>query len=376
MRMNDCHENDNIDHYSHSSFWVKHPEYWRTWPKPRSGYFDRCLNYGIQAVRDYHMALIREYLERYDLDGLELDWMRESFGFKPGEEDKGRTILTTFMTEVRRLADQQGAERGRPIKIAVRVPALPEAATGKGLDAVAWAREGLVDMLIPSLRWQTADFDIPIDRWRRLLGDACERVTLAAGMERRIQPHDEGNINLSCRGTIRGFTAAMLERGADQIYLFNHFDDATFLPGEYLPIYKEAGRLETVINKSRRHVVTFHDIGPGREPPALPAGLEEGGRAQFAIYIGPRPTTGRVVIRVGLDQAPDVHEARLFVRVNSADCTAIEDHPKPSEFSDSACVAQFDVPLAAARRGYNKVEVGLPKGGEQRIVWMEIYIVP
>jgi hypothetical protein len=48
---------------------------------------------------------------------------------------------------------------------------LPEASIGWGLDGVAWVKEGLVDILVLTARWATADFDIPVDRWRKLLGD-------------------------------------------------------------------------------------------------------------------------------------------------------------------------------------------------------------
>jgi len=375
MRMNDCHENDNVKSYLHSELWVKHPEYWRG----GTGYFARCFNFGIRAVYEYHMALVREYLERYDLDGLELDWMRECFCFKPGEEAKGRAILTAFMRDARELANKRGAKRGRPIKIAARVPAVPEASLGWGLDGVTWAKEGLVDMLIPTARWATADFDIPINLWRELLGDACKRVTLAAGMEIRIQPYPGASAVMSSRETLRGFSAAMLERGADQIYLFNHMDKDPSVPhGEYLAMFKEAGRLETVVDKSRRHVMTYHDISPpGKSlPPALPADLAKERTARFSIYIGPRPVTGRVVVRVGLGKMPGVGAAELAVRVNAADCRAIDDCPKPRHFCGSVRVAQFDVPLAAMRRGHNQIEAGLKKGDKQRIVWMEIYIAP
>ncbi|MBN1343562.1 MAG: hypothetical protein JXQ73_12815 [Phycisphaerae bacterium] len=375
MRMNDCHENDNVKSYLHSTFWVKHPEYWRG----GTGYFARCFNFGIKEVYDYHMALVREYLERYDLDGLELDWMRECFCFKPGEEAKGRGVLTDFMKETRRLANERGAKRGRPIKIAARVPAAPEASIGMGLDGVGWAKEGLVDMLIPTARWATADFDIPIDQWRKLLGDAAKRVMLAAGMEIRIQPYPGATAIMSTRETLRGFSAAMLERGADQVYLFNHMDRDPSVPSEeYLAQFREAGRLETVVDKPRRHVVTYRDISPPEKPfpSALPAGVKAGSPARFSIYIGPQPKSGKVVVRVGLAQGTGVGEAQLAARVNDAECKVIADHAKPGEFCGAIRVAQFDVPLSAVRGGYNQIEVVLVKGEPQRIVWMETYIVP
>ena len=43
-------------------------------------------------VRKHHMALIHELAQRYDFDGLELDWMRFGFHFRPGHEREGAQI--------------------------------------------------------------------------------------------------------------------------------------------------------------------------------------------------------------------------------------------------------------------------------------------
>ncbi len=39
-------------------------------------------------------------------------------------------------------------------------------------------------------------------------------------------------------------------------------------------------------------------------------------------------------------------------------------------------VVQFDVPLSAMRRGYNRVELSLRNQTEQTASWLEIYMAP
>jgi hypothetical protein len=268
------------------------------------------------------------------------------------------------------------------------VPAVPEFARGLGLDGIAWARAGLVDMLVPTPYWVTADFDVPMEQWRELLGPQADQVILAAGMEANIRgcPRPSESIVNDCE-TMRGFTAAMLDRGADQIYLFNHF--AT--PGSQDSIFHEAGRLETVIDKPRRHVVTFHDtVPPGLARPALlPFVLKSPiSPAQFRIYTGPSLAKGNITIRVGLAQKPVVNEVKLAARMNSVDCTFLTDNAnldrfpvsKPGRVPHAATavkrVLQFSAPVSALQRGYNLVEVWLTQGTEQTIVWVEVYIVP
>jgi hypothetical protein len=103
MRMNDLHDVTNEKSYMHSTFWLQHRDYWRV-PNSSSGsWTERALDYGVPEVREHAMAFIGELLERYDPDGIELDWMRFGWHFKPGQADQGSAILTEFMRAARHL---------------------------------------------------------------------------------------------------------------------------------------------------------------------------------------------------------------------------------------------------------------------------------
>lgn len=137
LRMNDCHNNDVLDHPFHGRFWKNNPQFYR---QGCTGYFARCLDYAHQEVRDYYKALIVETLERYDIDGLELDFMREPYLFSAGKEAEGAPVLTAWLREVRKLTADTAAKRGHPIRLGVRVPSRPETALSLGLDAVGGPR--------------------------------------------------------------------------------------------------------------------------------------------------------------------------------------------------------------------------------------------
>lgn len=390
MRMNDLHYTDDPDAFTHGSFWKDHPEYRRV-PGSKRGYSDQALDYSIKEVREHNLALIRELLERYDADGLELDFMRSSYHFKPGHEKQGALILMDFFRQVRELTNDWALRRGHPIKLGIRVPAVPEYARGMGLDGVALAHAGLVDLLVPTPFWETADFDIPMERWRELLGLKADKVVLAAGMEGNIRGcRMPSELIVNGHETMRGFSAAMLDRGADRIYLFNHFSTpgSASIQGK---IYHEAGRMETVIQKPRRHILTFHDIVPPGvvKAPILPSVLKHPSNpAQFRIHTGPRLSKGKVTVRVGLAQNPGVDEVKLAARMNSVECAPLEDCSDLSRFpisrsgraSNAATavnrVLQFDAPVSDLQRGYNLVEVFLTEKTEQTIVWLEVYIIP
>ena len=112
MRMNDVHNVDDVDSYIHSKFWMEHPEYWRI--PGGKGWTDRAFNYAIPEVREHHLKFIRELLERYDPDGLELDWMRFGYHFAPGQEQEGCAILTEFIREVTGTDTDMVRETGTP----------------------------------------------------------------------------------------------------------------------------------------------------------------------------------------------------------------------------------------------------------------------
>ena len=79
-----------------------------------------------------------------------------------------------------------------PSCLGLRVPAHPDAAAGLGMDAVQWAREGLVDLIVPCPFWASSDFDIPVELWRERLGTAADRVTVAPGLEYNSRPWPGG----------------------------------------------------------------------------------------------------------------------------------------------------------------------------------------
>lgn len=378
MRMNDVHNADNVNSYIHDSFWVKHPEYWRV-PGSTGSWVDRAFDYGIPEVREHHMNFVRELLERYDPDGLELDWMRFGYHFKPGHEEEGREILNQFMRDVRALTKQRAAERGHPIRLGARVPVHPDAARGLGMDGEAWVHEGLVDMLVATPFWATTDFDIPIELWRERLGDDAKKIVLAAGGEILVRPHPSAKAIENDIESARGFAAGAWHRGADQIYLFNYMDQAPMAggPEAYRTLLTEGLGQDVVSRQPRRHVVTYRDtVPPGMSNNAqLPRKASD--NPAFRIYTGPVPAKGQVTFRIGLAPVDGVAAIKCEANLNDAACASSSDLEKLDLYPGVARVMQFDCPLSALKAGYNTAAIKLTSGtNEAQVVWAEIRIVP
>ena len=241
-------------------------------------------------MRDHYRALIIETLERFDIDGLELDFMREPYLFSVGQEQQGRQVLTEWLRGIRSLVDDAAKRRGHAVMIGVRVPSDPHTALGLGLDAPVWAKEGLVDLVVVTPRWATLEFAMPLEKWRRLLGD---RVTLAGGLE---VIYRTGSPDIPVRHVSReeatGAAVAVLSGGADVVYLFNYFqlrNGIHWLIPQYQSMLQSFSSLKALTKQPRRHAVTFRDVvvpGENYRPP-LPA---RGTQISFALPLGPIPS--------------------------------------------------------------------------------------
>ncbi len=380
MRMNDVHSVDDPNHFLHSTFWHKHPQYWRVPNGSASPWVNRALNYAHADVREHQMAFVRELLERYDPDGLELDWMRFGYHLTPGREREESHILTEFVGQVRALTHDWSEKRGHPILLGVRVPAHPDAAAGLGMDAVLWAREGLVDLVVPCPFWASSDFDIPVELWLERLGEAASRITVAPGIEHNSRPWPGGAAVANDLASLRGFAASAYFRGAHSLYLFNWMDSETrpVSAGEYAQLLRDGIAPQTVLTAPRRHLVCYRDTVPpgfpdGAELPASPRDA-----ADFRIHIGPRPVSGSVWAFAGLAKRDGVTDARFEAWLNDHPLGAAVDATDLTGIGgDAVCALRFPCPLDAINNGVNRLRVRqVDQLAEQQVVWIEMRIEP
>lgn len=352
--MNDVHENNNLDHPFHSALWRK-PQFFR---KGHPGYYARALDYAHPEVRNHYRALIDETLERYDVDGLELDFMREPYLFSKGEEVAGSEILTQWLKEIRQLVDEAAARRQHPVKLGVRVPSQPETALGLGLDAPTWAQNGLVDSVVVTPRWSTMHFDIPLAAWRQLLGD---RVTLAGGLEVLCRPYPGGPVRSRDPEYATGAAVAVLSGGGDVVYLFNYFQNGRWPDPGYQSLLNAFSSLDKLRKLPRRHAVTYREVVvPGEHyGPPLPA---SGKALTFPLPLGPAPPNGwqaKALIEVA---ARDVDGHAPAVSVNGIAGKLHSNEAMPS----GNRLLIYSIPLGALP-GRNKDAITVTAAGQDSV---------
>ena len=382
VRMNDVHDCFLEDSSLLSTFYKEQRAARRLRAPHRDAWWaDRTLDWERPEVRAHYLRLVAEQLATRDLDGLELDWMRFVYHFQPGRELAGGRILTDWLREVRALCDRAAARLGRPVLLGVRVPSRPEVARRAGLDAAAWARAGLVDVVVPSPFWTTTDFDVPMVEWRRLLEGTGAQ--LGAPAEIRYQSVPNGPAPLMTPELTVGAILPMLQQGADFAYLFNHFPlwlakvDHPFGAGPAWPpeafarTMRALRSLDSAAREARWHAVTFHDVRAPGEPAdaALPAvdtradfpwppGLA------FRVPTGPRPTGRAVAVQLTFaEPGGDAERVRVFV--NSVACP-----PSPA----TGATRTYAVPEAALQDEAQVVELISPPDARFTVVRVEITV--
>jgi hypothetical protein len=169
-------------------------------------------NFAKEEVRDYKLRILEEVALLYDFDGIQIDFARVPVLFAPGEQWKNRDLLTEFMRSVRLMLLEVGQKRGRPFLLAARVPENIMGCHFDGIDVERWAREQLVDILVPGCR--SADVDV----------EAFTRIAAATGI--KVYPswddhHSSDGYHQAPIEVYRGVSANWRRQGADGIHTFN-----------------------------------------------------------------------------------------------------------------------------------------------------------
>ena len=173
VRMNDNHFNGlqvedlaTSRHGSITQMRRDHPE-WVLGDGAPSDWFALSWNMAVPEVRRHRFEHVRELCERWDWDGVELDWQRHGYHLHKDYGYKMRYVLTDLQRSIRQATDRIAEERGRPFYVAARVSGTLEMCKRIGYDIETWVDEGLVDILIPAASSGT-DPLLDIEGFKRL----------------------------------------------------------------------------------------------------------------------------------------------------------------------------------------------------------------
>lgn len=188
----------------------RHPEWLMAgpWAPDRKIFWD----FRNQEIRDYKLSILREVVENYEFDGIEIDFARGPITLPLGQQWKYRRHLTDFMSKVRDLTLKAAEQRGRPILLAARLPASIEGCRIDGIDIETWTRRQLLDIIVLGCR----SFEGDVAAYRRIT--AGTPIKLLGGSD---EHHTSDGYDWPPIEVLRGVFANWWQQGVDGIYCFN-----------------------------------------------------------------------------------------------------------------------------------------------------------
>ena len=304
VRMNDVHNPTAADEWNLPKVRREHPDVivdaaavargdtdWRNW----------ALDYSRPEVRAFMLAIITELLERYEFDGMQLDWMRFPRHLSGNRDEvwAKRDSITGFVADVRALCRAKGRS------LIVRVPTSVAGCAILGLDVVTWAQRGLVDA-ISTAHFLNTDFFQPIAELRTALGAHAVPIYGGFDIEHGAQRHSPQ----SMRAAVTGLYAS----GADGINIFNFpcwIEKIGAVPYDWLLGLESP---ETAARKPLLFSVPTTRFRRAYELPGLlPAKLPAGGVVQLPLPVPPAalPASRARILVTGVPHEASDFEVKL-----------------------------------------------------------------
>jgi hypothetical protein len=381
QRMNDGHfafGNPPEEYPLTGKFWLEHRDLViGKSPIHGKSEYQHLLDFTHQAVRDYRLAEIFEAIDRYQdiLDGFELDFTRFQVFFPEGQAVTGAPLMTELVAQVREKLSTTSKAQNRPLVLIVRVPPSLKCCLWSGLEVELWARQKLVDFVVPS-QMMTTGFEQPIDEFKAALGADGPKVF--AGLLSRVTvsfPFSASAAAGELKAADRGITIEQLRAaaensyhlGADGIYLFNLSNYAALFKNGSGKTAIDLSDLSSQANKDKVFSISkayWYDSEDGYEyRKQLPVGLDESSPKSFKLLVGEDPNTAdKRWLRIGLRNPPK--NARVEIALNNSKLVAgeIVSLARPSHDETSKQVVK---PVSASKDlPTHFVLIALPQGAQ------------
>ena len=387
IRMNDMHGNRNFEGSFFNHPLLKRPEMRlqrTTYPSKAGGAtYTQGLNYEHQEVRDMMFEQIREIVEDYDFEGLELDWWRNPLCCEPNATAATVAMMSDWFREIRVLTQLRAKKIGRPYYLGMRMPENLETLRSIAIDIESLAHDGSLDFLCPSAFWRTA-WDMPHDDLRRQLGediaiygvieDGANSLPTVAPDLKLTKPI---RFISATREMLYANAAGKLVLGADGIEWFNFYcTDDHHVPGltsnyTFLP---NIHKLEYLRGQPKHYALAdrgFMEHAPFEAAPQVPVLLERNWRTSFRLPMCAEPLDRglELMIQVIFKKADAVGDVPVMFNGSwpKAEYLATDELLFPcgpfTHHIPEHTARNFNLPISLIQEGWNEIviENGAPE---------------
>ncbi|MFP6647443.1 MAG: family 10 glycosylhydrolase [Candidatus Latescibacterota bacterium] len=342
-------------------------------PLPRglfTGLSRFAFNFALPEVREYRLAIAREVIDNYEVDGLEWDFCRCPRLFPEGTSRDNAHVMTDVIKSLREALDKKGAQVGRHLKLAVRVPPTIELAAAFGIDVETWIADGLIDILIAGVVLGSMH-RVPVESFVEAARDTDVKVIAQnLGMFWDGRPNSTrvlwGEPDVYSDDMCRASAATYWQAGVDGLYLWNNqiIEFARDASYDGQP-WREIGAPESLHRMNKHYVVdspadremSIYEFGapPIPEGP-LPQSLDvPGDTAEVSVDIADD-------IAESADSPPPAHATLrlLIVNLTNRDEITVALNDVPLDMSSARialnyndCWLDFEVSDGLLKRGWN-----------------------
>ena len=365
------------------------------------------MDHTNEVVQNYYKGYIRELCENYDIDGIELDYLRSAPVMSKVDAAHIQE-LNSYVSDLRDTVNEVAAKKGKKIQLSARVYSTPDHNLSSGIDPAQWIADGSIDMLAAEGWYIPTYYNIPIEDWRSEINAKNtdnHPYILLGGTDWAVRCDSaakSGYMMWITLEQLKGFASAMYDRGADGVYFFNHFSPSG---NGALTYYVDENGVKTVKNilkdkliaadsknaaeqGMRAYVNTCRDYSNTLYPIAI----SDSTGYTVTMNTGSKPTAGYYTVIVGIDANEGYTDNHLAVSVNGVRAKQIGDVPKATGFTWAAStssepaashvsetaprVMQFTVEdLSAIHDGENTITItNTATGKPQSVKWLEIQV--
>jgi hypothetical protein len=274
------------------------------------------LNYERPEVRAFMMSHVREYLDDYDFEGMELDWLRNPLCCNPPAGQAQCDLVVAWIREVRKQTEARAKKLGKPVPLGLRIPGNLGYMKSIGVDVPRLVHEGLIDFIGFSNFWQTT-WDMPYDELRRQVGPDVliygvveDAPNWVHGHAPALQAKSHPNLGIRYMAASRQMqwanAAGKLAMGVDGIEQFNFFcTDQVQLPGlrcDYAAL-RDTQNLDKLRGKPKHYCL---ESPSGRSsaawelPEPVPVGIDAKGRREFRLSMCSEPKDHTLTVQVAI----------------------------------------------------------------------------
>ncbi|NLF68328.1 MAG: hypothetical protein GX575_04650 [Candidatus Anammoximicrobium sp.] len=377
MRMNDTHDaahRPDTPYFLFPPLKYEHPEWLVGEPVKRTPHGRwSSVDYARPEIRDLAFRYLEEVCRNYDVDGIELDFFRHLCYFKSTASggvasDEERAVLTELMARVRKMTEDVGSQRGRPILVAVRVPDSVGFCRDMGFDLERWLGDRLFDLLITTCYFRLNPWECSVQ-----LGHKHDVPVYPCLSDSRVR--GETRFRRASPASYRGRAMNAWAAGADGLHVFNFFNPKA-------PMWAEIGDPEALATMDKLYFVSVRDGDPrsylagGREyrtvpllGPSQPRMITASQPANVDIVIGDdvpavQSRGYQPAFKLHLETPAIGKAEQLHVRWNGAELSG-------GKVQDGW--VDYLLPPAGVKRGANEVQIAVEPSGFAADEWSVAY---